>query len=110
MAGDRLRVAKFIRTELFEETLQAFITKTPAVRERLKDFVAAKKRRPPGKFSNEHGLHRKLEGINECHLDADACLLYTDKDDTVTLLGVFSHDEITGKRAKSLAKKIRRAR
>lgn len=92
---------------LFEETFEQAVSETPAVKERFKDFLAAKKQRPPQKFSNDHKLHPPFDGMSECHLAGDACLIYSDNNDVVTLLAVCKHDDLKGKRAKSLAKKIK---
>lgn len=110
MVGDGVRKAKFTKDPDFEESFKRLSQEVPSIRERMKDFVAAKTKRPPERFSNEHKLNAPLDGISECHLAGDCCLLFTDKDDVVSLLALCTHDEISGKRAKALAKKIKRRR
>jgi mRNA-degrading endonuclease YafQ of YafQ-DinJ toxin-antitoxin module len=75
----------------------------------LRDFIKAKEQRPPEKFANEHKLNPPFEGLSECHLAGDSCLVFKDKGDTVQLLLVCNHDELRGKKAKALAKKLKHA-
>ena len=107
MAGKSVRTASFIRATLFEETFEQFAAKTPSIRGRLADFVDAKVQRPPKKFSNEHKLNPPFNEMSECHLASNTCLVFHDQDDVVTLLAVCNHDDLKGKRVKSLAKKIK---
>lgn len=101
------RTATFDYSKLFHEGLTRHRVTSPKIVERLKAFVTAKTKRPPDKFGNEHKLNPPFDGVMECHLDGDVCLLFRDKNDRVDLLALVTHDEIKGPRARKLAKKIK---
>jgi addiction module RelE/StbE family toxin len=103
------RVATLVMDPPFLETWPLF--KSESAIRRLGEFKAAKIKRPPeqllGSFKDHH-LKGHLAGYRECHLDEDACLIYTDQGDVVRLLIVVNHDEMVNKRAKALAKRLKK--
>jgi len=74
-------------------------------------FNEYKRETPPKPLPLEmrdHSLSGRLAGIRECHLDDDVLLLYTHKDNVVSLLLVCAHDDLCGPREKALSKRINR--
>lgn len=105
----RVRVATFLPEPLFAKTYSAM--RNPIVDRRMGEFRVAKTHRPPeqllGSFKDHH-LKGILAGYQECHLDEDVCLIYTDRADVIRLLVCVSHDEMINKRAQALAKTLKR--
>lgn len=108
MAGSNRREAKLVRTTLFEDTVKAHLKNTPSIEERLRAFIEAKRKRPPEKFSNEHKLNPPFDGMSECHLAGNSCLIFKDKGCVVQLLAVCNHDQLQGKKAKSISRQIKK--
>ena len=107
MARSDKRKARFVRTQLFIESFHEHYRYTASIEERLRDFIKAKEQRPPDKFANEHPLNPPFDGLRECHLAGDSCLVFKDKGDIVQLLCICTHDELRGKKAKALAKRLK---
>lgn len=76
-------------------------------------FLDAKEERPPNKdklkLLKDHPFTGDpLKGFRECHLDHDVILVYTDKDDVVTVYTICTHAEIKkGAPQKALSKKLK---
>lgn len=78
----------------------------------LEKFVESKSQRPPTQMLasfKDHHLTGKLSEYKECHLQGDVLLIYTDKDDTVSLLIIANHDELYGPREDALLKRLKAA-
>jgi addiction module RelE/StbE family toxin len=109
MAGKPIRKATFVFKPAFEQSLQTFARRDPQVTKNLAAFITAKTERPPVPLSRgmrDHSLTGQLSAFKECHLAGDACLIYTDKADVVTLLIIVDHDDMYGPKSKALAKRI----
>ena len=60
----------------------------------------------PG-WMRDHKLRGRLVGISECHLAHDVLLIYTHKDDVITLLDCCTHDELTRDRGAHIRNSLR---
>jgi len=103
------RVIRVTSKEGFKETYRAFAEQHPAIKARIKIFNELKRLIPPGQLPaemNDARLNAPLEDYRHCHLGEDIILIYTHEGDDVTLYTVCQHDELTGKRAKSMAKRL----
>jgi addiction module RelE/StbE family toxin len=54
----------------------------------------------------DHTLGGRLKNFRQCHLAGDACLIYTDRNDVITLVIVCDHDDLAGGKEKALARKL----
>lgn len=109
--GAAPRKARFVRAAEFQPSFDEFAARLPKIGERLRTFLEFKEERPPRQLPKgfyDHALNGRLEGLSECHLDGDACLIYTDHDDVVTLICVIDHSELKGPRERSLGKRLKR--
>lgn len=102
------REAFISRSTVFDASYHEHLARTPAIAQRLKEFILAKRKRPPDRFANDHKLKGRLADFSECHLAGDACLIYKDKNDVVHLLIICDHDAFRGPREKSLADRLHR--
>jgi mRNA-degrading endonuclease YafQ of YafQ-DinJ toxin-antitoxin module len=104
------RKATFAFSSIFEESWSRL--KTPKAVGRFADFKNAKVQRPPS--STSHGLSDHslspgpLADYNECHLDRNCLLIYSDKKDVVTFYKCVTHDELDGRRKEALAKQLKK--
>lgn len=106
------RKVKFAVSSAYAATWKKYYKIHPEIKESLTQFNEAKRKIPPGRLPEkirDHVLSGKLQGIRECHLAPDVLLLYTHKDDVVTLLLVCEHGDLkSGDKAKELAKTVAR--
>jgi mRNA-degrading endonuclease YafQ of YafQ-DinJ toxin-antitoxin module len=98
------------RTDLFDTSFQAMLTKVPDLRERLTRFTAIKLPNPLSATA-QAGKHDRpftavLVGFWHCHLAADLILIYRLHNRCVQLVLLCQHADIEGKRAKAMAKKL----
>lgn len=108
MADKPTRQATIDRKPAFEASLLKFARRDSNIMARLATFIAMKASRPPvalPRGMRDHALGGVLSGFSECHLAADACLLYTDSGGVVTLIEIVDHDEMQGPKAKAVAKR-----
>lgn len=80
------------------------------IKSAMATFNAAKRDIPPTplpEWMRDHKLHGRLVGISECHLANDVLLVYTHKDDVVTLLDCCTHDELTRDRGAHIRNRLR---
>ena len=93
----------------FKDSWQKF--KTPALSEAMKVFNRHKRASPPEPLPakmHDHKLDGPLKGFMECHLDDDVLLIYKPiAKGTIKLLRVCTHADLTGPKAKVLAKLLR---
>lgn len=104
-----MRKAEFKESPFFQDDLSRFAAKNPAVEKAFVHFLTMKAERPPvalPRGMRDHKLQPPLDGFSECHLSGNACLIYTDKNNVVTLIAVVDHDDMMGGKVKALAKKI----
>jgi len=79
----------------------------------MKAFNEAKRKIPPTPLPDwmwDHGLRGSLAGVEECHLANDVLLVYTHKDDVVTLLDCCTHEELDRSGSTVIKKRLRLAR
>ena len=104
-----MRKADFKETPFFQADLARYAANNPAVEKAYFNFLTMKSERPPlalPRGMRDHKLNPPLDGFSECHLSGNACLIYTDKNNIVTLITVVDHDDMMGGKVKALAKKI----
>lgn len=109
MATNKTRQAQILPAPGFYETLADFQRRFPAISTTFGAFLTAKIQRPPAMLSRgmrDHTLGGVLAGFRECHLAHDACLIYTDKNDVVTLVTILDHDDMSGAKARAAARKF----
>jgi addiction module RelE/StbE family toxin len=105
------RKVKFAVSSAYKPAWEKYSKAYPEIKETLTEFNEAKRKIPPARLPDkmrDHVLDGKLKGIRECHLAPDVLMLYTHKDDVVTLLLVCQHDDIKGDKGKETAKTIAR--
>ena len=100
------RQAKFVRSAAFDASFAEHRLRSPEIEASFKEFLAAKAKRPPDKVPTDHKLNPPFKQVRQCHLAGDSCLLYRDENDVVALLYVATHDEMSGKRAKRLSRRV----
>jgi mRNA-degrading endonuclease YafQ of YafQ-DinJ toxin-antitoxin module len=103
------REATFDFSSVFQEKFEKYKKSNPKISGKIKEFVNRKKKRPPEKMPGEHKLNPPFDGVLECHLEGDLCLLFRDKSDKVSLLTIATHDEMAGRRGKGLAKQFKKS-
>jgi addiction module RelE/StbE family toxin len=101
------RRVKFAVSPAYAASWKKYSRKSPIIRSKLTEFNNAKRHIPPTrlpKAMKDHVLDGSLSGVRECHLYDNVLLLYTHKDDLITLLLVCEHADLKGPKAKALAK------
>ena len=92
----RRRVKVFVKAG-FKRSYDELRENEPAIQQKLTIFNHNKREIPPRDLPpnmQDHGLTGNLAGVRECHLGQDVLLLYTHKDDVVTLLRVCRHSDL----------------
>jgi mRNA interferase YafQ len=112
MPPSKEELVKFVPAKGFKESYRKLKKSNPEIKKSIKIFNEYKREKPPKALPNDmkdHALKGKSwAGYRECHLAPDILLIYTHEKDVVTLLKIYSHDEIMGKRGKRNIKTIRR--
>lgn len=96
--ADRPRKVRFYTVPGFRRSYKRFLPNAQ-VKAAMRAFNVAKRLIPPNPLPDwmrDHGLHGKLADMSECHLAHDILLIYTHKDDVVTLLDCCTHKELKG--------------
>ena len=92
------RTALIAFSPLFQNSYLEYVVKSPGIEKKLQLFKEFKELRPPKPLPagfDDHALRGRLDGFRECHLDQNVLLLYTDKNDLITLIVMCNHDELT---------------
>jgi addiction module RelE/StbE family toxin len=109
MTTSSSRTARLAFDPDFDKILTKFCKKHPGVAAAYGQFLMAKLKRPPEPLKRsmrDHKLSGPLNGFWECHLAGDACLLYTDRGDVVTVIAIVDHDDMEGPKGRSIAAKF----
>jgi mRNA-degrading endonuclease YafQ of YafQ-DinJ toxin-antitoxin module len=106
------RTALFEESPLFEPSFEKAIGRDKSVLQNFVTFKNAKSKRPPDALPNgmrDHKLNPPLGKYSQCHLAADECLVYSDKNNIVKMIVIVPHDMLKGPRQKALSKAIKKA-
>ncbi len=95
-------------TPLFNDALKRHRQTFPDLPEKIQKFIDVKLQNP---LSMRYGKHDRpftgpLVGFWHCHLRDDAILIYNLKNRALNLVVIVSHNEIEGKRAKSVVNQL----
>ena len=108
----RPTTATFEESPLFELSLARALKRDSSILASYALFKQHKASRPPAVLPgsmSDHKLNPPLAKYSECHLSADECLIYTDKNNVVKVIIIVPHAALRGPRQKSLANKIKKA-
>ena len=109
MAQQPARTAQTAYAVGFKESYGALVATRPAIKEKFRTFLEFKTSIPPRVLPagfKDHELGDRLKGYRECHLAGDILVVYTLKNNLLSLLMICTHDELRGGREKDLARRL----